>query len=221
MAQDIKIKRSSVPGKTPEVSALQLGELATNTYDGKLFIKQDNGTETIIDLTSPLWSNIQNKPDPTITVSLSGDITGSGFVTLTDLASGTINIDSTVDADLLASFIKYVKGTDVPTDPTIGTIWYNWNNGKHYVYTTDGSTNYWLDLNAGSSGSSVILNESSVITVTDSNVKTYDFNYNINFIQVYINRLKLRKSEFTATNSSSITINIELYVNDEIEFVTV
>lgn len=220
MAQDIKIKRSSVPGKVPTVDTLQLGELATNTYDGKLFIKQDNGTETVIDLTSPLWSNIQNKPDPTITVSLSGDISGSGFVTLTDLQSGTIDIAATIDPDLINHLIKYYYGTDVPTNPDIGSIWYNWNNGKHYIFTTDGGTQYWLDLNAGVGAPNIILNESNIITVTDTDIKTYNFNYNLNFIQVYINRLKLRKSEFTATTGSSITINIDLEINDEIEFVT-
>jgi len=39
----IKIKRSSVAGKTPTTSNLSLGELGLNTYDGKLFLKQDQG----------------------------------------------------------------------------------------------------------------------------------------------------------------------------------
>ena len=39
----IKIKRSAVPGKIPTISGLELGELAINTYDGKVFIQQDQG----------------------------------------------------------------------------------------------------------------------------------------------------------------------------------
>lgn len=38
------------------------------------------------------WTNVTNKPDPTITVTLTGDVTGSGNTTLTDLANGNINI---------------------------------------------------------------------------------------------------------------------------------
>ena len=38
------------------------------------------------------WTNTLNKPDPTVTIDLSGDITGTGNTTLTDLASGIINI---------------------------------------------------------------------------------------------------------------------------------
>jgi hypothetical protein len=36
----ITIKRSDVPGKIPEIEDLQLGELAINTYDGKLYTKR-------------------------------------------------------------------------------------------------------------------------------------------------------------------------------------
>jgi hypothetical protein len=39
----IRIRRSSVPAKKPTIDQLQAGELAINLYDGKLFLKQDQG----------------------------------------------------------------------------------------------------------------------------------------------------------------------------------
>jgi len=39
----IRIRRSSVPAKSPTIEQLQAGELAINMYDGKLFLKQDQG----------------------------------------------------------------------------------------------------------------------------------------------------------------------------------
>lgn len=39
----IKFKRSAVASKRPSLSNLELGELALNTYDGKLFTVQDTG----------------------------------------------------------------------------------------------------------------------------------------------------------------------------------
>lgn len=51
MTQIIKIKQSSTPGKIPLVSDLALGELAINTFDGKLYAVQNNGTPAVIDLT--------------------------------------------------------------------------------------------------------------------------------------------------------------------------
>ena len=43
MATPIRIKRSAVSGKRPTTEQLQLGELALNFYDGKVFLKQDTG----------------------------------------------------------------------------------------------------------------------------------------------------------------------------------
>lgn len=50
MANLIKLKRSAVAGKAPTTSDLELGELALNTYDGKLYTKKDDGTASIVEL---------------------------------------------------------------------------------------------------------------------------------------------------------------------------
>lgn len=46
----LKFKRSAVPAKIPSVDDLGLGELAINTYDGKLYLKKDNGTESVVEV---------------------------------------------------------------------------------------------------------------------------------------------------------------------------
>ena len=43
MATPFRLKRSSVSGKRPELSDLQLGELAINFYDGHLYAERDTG----------------------------------------------------------------------------------------------------------------------------------------------------------------------------------
>lgn len=50
MATQVKIKRSSVSGRVPVTTDLELGELAINTYDGKLYLKKNNGTESVIEV---------------------------------------------------------------------------------------------------------------------------------------------------------------------------
>ena len=51
----IKIRRSSVQNKVPTTTDLDLGELAINTYDGKLFLKKSvGGTESVIALEKQL-----------------------------------------------------------------------------------------------------------------------------------------------------------------------
>src|SRR5210317_483331 len=44
MAQQIKLKRSSVAGRVPTTAQLPIGELAINTADGKLFFHRDDTT---------------------------------------------------------------------------------------------------------------------------------------------------------------------------------
>lgn len=47
MANTIKIRRSATQGASPTASQIALGELAVNTYDGKLFLKKStSGAET-------------------------------------------------------------------------------------------------------------------------------------------------------------------------------
>ena len=57
-------------------------------------VYNDDTTQIIISAneTSIEWSEIQNKPNTKIDVNLSGDISGSGSVTLSQLGNGTLNI---------------------------------------------------------------------------------------------------------------------------------
>lgn len=50
MANTIKIRRSAVASAVPTTGQLALGELAINTFDGKLFLKKDNGSESIVEI---------------------------------------------------------------------------------------------------------------------------------------------------------------------------
>jgi hypothetical protein len=46
----IKLKRSAVASKAPVVADLELGELAVNTFDGKLFLKKNDGADAIVEV---------------------------------------------------------------------------------------------------------------------------------------------------------------------------
>lgn len=55
MTSRVLSKRSTVPGKVPTTAQIDLGELAINARDGKLFLKRDNGNGTfaIVEVGSP------------------------------------------------------------------------------------------------------------------------------------------------------------------------
>ena len=50
MANQIILKRSSTPAKVPTTAQLALGEIAINTYDGRIFIKKDDGTPSVVEI---------------------------------------------------------------------------------------------------------------------------------------------------------------------------
>lgn len=63
MAQIIQFKRSGVADAVPTTSDLVLGELAVNYYDGVVFLKQDNGSESIVELDVAQIANVEQLSD--------------------------------------------------------------------------------------------------------------------------------------------------------------
>ena len=57
MANTIVLKRSAVPGKVPATTDLSLGEIAVNTYDGKLYIKRNAGSDSIVEMMRADFTN--------------------------------------------------------------------------------------------------------------------------------------------------------------------
>lgn len=96
---DIKIKRSSVEGKIPLVSDLQLGELAINTYDGKLFLKRNNGVaDYITEVGGNRGFDVKNQTGTTLAkgtlVKFAGTLGSSGKLLVAPfLANGTTPSD--------------------------------------------------------------------------------------------------------------------------------
>jgi hypothetical protein len=89
MAQNIILKRSAVPGRVPDTGSINLGEVAINTHDGKLYFKKSGSVEsveTIVTTNSITSGSIFVSDDITIQQDLyvvrdvitDGDIDASG-----------------------------------------------------------------------------------------------------------------------------------------------
>ena len=70
MSNRIKLKRSSTVSRVPQIADLTLGELAINTFDGKLFFKKNNGSDSI-------QSIVTTNSQITGSVELTGALTSS------------------------------------------------------------------------------------------------------------------------------------------------
>ena len=61
MANTFRLKRSAVQGKIPSTSDLALGEIGINTYDGKVYIKKNDGTESVVEVGNAAQDIITSK----------------------------------------------------------------------------------------------------------------------------------------------------------------
>jgi len=102
MAQTIKLKRSSVSGNTPSTSDLELGEVAINTYDGKMFIKKNDGSDSIVEIGGGGGSGTVTEAFKTIAVSgQSNVVADSATDTLTLVAGSNMTITTNASGDTI------------------------------------------------------------------------------------------------------------------------
>jgi len=105
MSQSIILKRSAVSGKVPTTSSLAIGELAINTYDGKIFLNQSGSTQAIQEV---IITNATN----TGSINLIGNqnITGSVGITGSLTVLGSINAQQ-FNIGIISSSVIYQSGS--------------------------------------------------------------------------------------------------------------
>lgn len=82
MANTLLLKRSAVQGKAPTTTDLALGELGINTYDGKVYIKKDDGTPAIVEIGSKTGlASSGSNTDITSLTGITGGIATADYVT--------------------------------------------------------------------------------------------------------------------------------------------
>lgn len=178
MANTIKLRRSAVSGAVPTTSQLALGEVAINTFDGKLFIKKDDGTASIVEIgaggggggagsavsttapTSPsngdFWYNL-NTGTQLIYVD---DGNSQQWVDVSSAGSGSGGADVSINSS-------------PPSQPSHGDLWYDTDTAAFYLYIDDGDTQQWAEIGrpgaTGGTGSSAF-STSTVNTFTKAQV---------------------------------------------------
>ena len=103
MAQTLKLRRSAIPNAKPTISQIEFGEVAMNTYDGKMFMRKSSsfGDEVVEVGASSVAVDV--------TKIASGSVTASVFSSPNDVflltsASNTYwNISSSGNTDIYSS----------------------------------------------------------------------------------------------------------------------
>lgn len=123
MANKIQVKRSAVAAKVPTTGDLDLGEIAINTYDGKMYIKKDDGTASIVQIGAGGGG--------------SGDVVGpasatDNAITRYDGTTGKLIQNSTITLDDNGNIINAnslgLDTTPATVPTTVGTM--SWDDGE-------------------------------------------------------------------------------------------
>jgi hypothetical protein len=167
-ASIIRIKRSSVSGKIPSANDVPLGELALNTYDGKLYASKNVGIGTTVFAVNPwtvgVGSNTYNTfftagsvgigtTNATRTFDVNGDIRLHG-----GLYVGAANTSGTFRQVLQSTGVGVTWssngiigiGTEFPSSASNGDLFYSAEYARLFVYYDEdvlgiGTDAFWVD----------------------------------------------------------------------------
>ena len=152
MAQNILQRRSTIQGKTPTTSSLQVGEIALNTYDGKAYIHKSGSTqsiESIVITNSTTTGSItltQTGSFGELVVTQDVNISRDLYVTNDIIGNGDIDIAGAISASIVSSSVFIGNGAqltgvtasmrpddfDFNSEPFAGTIGYIQGSGSLY-----------------------------------------------------------------------------------------
>jgi hypothetical protein len=140
----IELKRSAVPGRVPTTSSLDLGELAINTYDGKVFFKQSGSLTRIVELATTSGSVTSASYALTASYAMNGGdgaafpYTGSAQIT------GSLGVTGSFGVSGFSIFSGTISGSQPTNNPSSSLLLISGN-----IIPTG---------SAGTTGSAVFLN---------------------------------------------------------------
>lgn len=186
MANTIILKRSATPGKVPTTAQLALGEIAINTYDGLIYIKKNNGTDSIAQIGGVTSVNGETG---TITLS-SDDISDSGQTNkwfANSLARGAISAGTGISYNSGTGVISTSQSITTAATPTFAGLTLNGNlsmtgdiiPSADVTYDLGSSSRQWKDVYVGPgslyvNGQKVLQDDSGTITFSadlDENIR--------------------------------------------------
>ena len=204
----IKLKRSAVAGKVPTTAGLELGELAFNTYDGRMYAKKSvGGTDSIV--------MFSGSPASESTVYL---YTATGDNNAVDFVLPTIPVSEQNVFVYLNGVLQHTSEFSLVSGNTLrfGTAPLTSDDIEVRVVAPESASvivrDYQQYVYSG-------LSSASQVTGADDNNLT--LSYDIGKVEVYANGVRLiNGSDYLATNGTSIVLQGSQTISGIIEVVS-
>ena len=173
MAQTIKLKRSATQGKVPSTGNLSLGEIAINTYDGRVFLKKNDGSDSIQHV-------VVTDSVTTGSITIFGNISGSwnGHVidkqylddeilntSLNTFTQSAITITGNGTSGSVAVFNDTHEVTNAAITSVDGGTIITHDNDTNIILTVSGSNGELLTVTDSNTGNLLEVNDASGIDV--------------------------------------------------------
>ena len=212
MTQTVQLKRSATAGAIPSTSDLALGELAINTYDGKAYIKKSvGGTQSVVEIGADVSSDMASMTHYLYEAS-ANQTTFSG----SDANSESLSYTA-------GSIAVFLNGVFLDPDDYTAT------NGSSIVLDDGAKASDYLEVVAWKTTTTSGLftglatyeftatANQTVLTGSDENSAT--LSYALGKVLVFLNGVLMDNrsgKDYTETNTSTITFNSGLQVNDTV-----
>ena len=210
MTQTVQLKRSATSGAIPSTSDLSLGELAINTYDGKAYIKKNvGGTESIVEVGAEQAKF--NQMSHNLFNASANQTTFSG----TDANGDSLSYTA-------GQILVFLNGVFLDPDDYTAT------NGTSIVLDDGAKSSDYLEvISLGGTTASKLTSiaqfeftataNQTVLSGSDENSAT--LSYALGKVLVFLNGVLMDNrsgKDYTETNTSTITFNSGLQVNDTV-----
>jgi hypothetical protein len=189
------------------VLASSAGGITPITLSGTSSVFVTYPAEIATMLTNPVPTNggVVYGTGTAIGVSAAGVVNGYQFLQSAGAASPTwVQINSFKDVAV------------APTTPTPieGDRFFDNTTGIDYTYITDVDGSQWVETSATGAASNVYTKTTFTATASQT---TFTLNYNVGYVDVYLNGVKLTTSDYTASSGTTVVLAVAAALNDIVE----
>lgn len=110
-----------------------------------------------------------------------------------------------------------VVSSSAPTSPDDGQLWYNTTLARTFIYYNDGTSSQWVDsapFNIPEVEEDTADGKTDTTITATEGQTTFNVAYQVGYVDVYLNGVRLSQSEFTATNGTQIVLSTAASAGD-------